>query len=414
MNAGMIMSSSSQHRRRISMPSTPPETPLDGYFDKQQVVLPPPHSTQIAIYPDSPPITPERQLAQTRNEGTVPKELEKRKDKETTILPTHGARKPSVAYAHHRRTSTATIIRLVAARQGVVLTPSKVITLFIIVFSATYLASFLPGPLASMFHHQTPRSSIVKNPSAPTYYAVPTVSGALNNKPLHRTMPIGETAQRRAWEDSFPHRIPPQQHVVPVKQDQGKLARSYHGDLYRTHPELLVSNTGSQPRRRPLRFGKAASGSQEASEHSPSDRRANPESSLDSEDTLDDPTHFRRQAGIPAERQAQINRMKKMAIAKQNVAKVGSSAPLDSSEVAAGAKEDRIHLEGPSESKKKLKHADAAKIGGERIETKEGATRKEGGKPRLGKKDRQVLDDESRTAGAQTVDEWAELEDPKK
>ncbi|GAA5870143.1 hypothetical protein JCM16303_001906 [Sporobolomyces ruberrimus] len=387
MNAGMLPSSS-QHRRKISMPSTPPETPMGAYFDSKQTA-PPTDSVHISIYPDSPPITPERRVGESQRES------EKQKEKEHQV-----PRRTSVAYAHHRRTSTATIIRLAAARQGVVLTPSKVLTLFLIVFSATYLASFLPGPLASLFHHRSPRT--VPRPSgAPSYYSVPKVSGALNNKPLQRTMPIGETAQRRAWEDSFPHRIPPQQHVVPVKQDLANLARSYHGDLYRAHPELLVSNSGSQPRRRPLRFGKAAADDKEKPE-----RRAEPEAKVD--DSFDDAARSPREATVPVERQAQINRMKKMSAAKQGAARVGSTAPLDSSEPV---RNERIHVEGASNPKRKVKKPKVMESEKVQVRAEDG-TAKKGAKPRLGKKDRQVVDDETRrTGGAHTVDEWAELED---
>lgn len=384
------------------MPSTPPETPLDAYFDRKQQAVP--HSTHISIYPDSPPVTPTRVSTEVPVQNT--KEAEKRNEKEKSVLPTHGPRRSSVAYAHHRRTSTATIIRLAAARQGIVLTPSKVLTLFLIVFSATYLASFLPGPLASLFHHRTSRA--INKSGAPAYYSPPTVSGVRNNKPQQRTMPIGETAQRRAWEDSFPHRIPPQQHVVPVRHDSGHIARSHDGDLYRAHPELLISNTGSQPRRRPLRFGKAAATVPEEDKTKQAgvvDRRDG--SNVDS--SFDDAGHSPRRPVVPAERQAQINRMKKMSAAKQADAKVGSSAPLDSSE-AAPAVVDRVHVEGGKSSRRKVKKVNS---GGAETQEKE-VVKREGAQPRLGMKDRQVVEAETHKVGkTRTVDEWAELEDVK-
>jgi len=383
------------------MPSTPPETPLDAYFDRKQQIVP--HSTHISIYPDSPPVTPTRASTEVPVRNT--KEAEKRNEKEKTVLPTHGPRRSSVAYAHHRRTSTATIIRLAAARQGVVLTPSKVLTLFLIVFSATYLASFLPGPLASLFHHRSSR--LLSKSHAPTYYSPPTVSGVRNNKPQQRTMPIGETAQRRAWEDSFPHRIPPQQHVVPVKHDSGHIGRSHDGDLYRAHPELLISNTGLQPRRRPLRFGKAAATEEDKAKHvGVVDRRD--DSNVDA--SFDDAGRSPSRPAVPAERQAQINRMKKMSAAKQADAKVGSSAPLDSSEAQAVVV-DRVHVEGGKPSRRKVKKVTS---GGTEGQEKAVAKREGGAQPRLGMKDRQVVEAEGHKIGkARTVDEWAELEDVK-
>lgn len=378
------------------MPSTPPETPLDGYFNAKEINAGlPPHSTGISIYPDSPPITPERRLDETEvrmNDSSRSERTETEKQKETTVLPTHGRRAPSVAYAHHRRTSTATIVRLAAAKQGIVLTPSKVLSLFLIFFSAVYLASFLPGPLHSLLHR--PKSASLKKMAAPTYYSPPSVSGTLNNKPRLRTMPIGETAQRRAWEDSFPHRIPPQQHVVPVRHDSENLARSYHGDLYRAHPELLISNTGTQARRRPLRFGKPATG-----EHGEIDRV----NGVVSENAQ----RASRQDTAPAEHQGQMDRMKKMALAKQKTAKIGNSAPLDSSEVLAD--NERIHSDESGGSRRRIKKVKAETK--ERTVQRKVSKTKEAGKPRLGMKDRQVLDNENRqTDGARTVDEWAEME----
>lgn len=393
------------------MPSTPPETPLDGYFNPKEISPPPTLSTHISIYPDSPPVTPERHLADEKRESAaVAKGLCKGKDKDkeaTTdeaLLPTHGPRRPSIAYAHHRRTSTATIIRLAAARRGFVLTPSKVVSLFLIAFSAVYLASFLPGPLNALLHARatTTRSK------APTYYTVPTVSGALNNKPRQRSMPIGETAQRRAWEESFPHRIPPQQHVVPVNKhhDGDNLARSYHGDLYRAHPELLVANTGSQSRRRPLRFGKAAAAAGgDAVVVARQDRRgANSHGNDAAADDLelDDASHSPKQPALAVERQLQLNRMKKMSVATQQ-RKVGK--PLDSSEVTTTTTTTRDERDRAGLRKKVKKvgttQAEDVEDDHEARARREGAS---GTKPRTGLKDR-------REGGAKTVDEWAELED---
>ncbi|GAA5922568.1 uncharacterized protein JCM15063_003346 [Sporobolomyces koalae] len=391
MNTGAIMTSPGQHRRRVSMPSTPPETPLDGYFDKKQTMPPPVDSTHIQIYPDSPPITPERLPAESQSATRESRAEGKRRDSDKTLLPTHGARKPSIAYAHHRRTSTATIIRLAVARQGFVLTPSKVAALFLIAFSAVYLASFLPGPLAAVFHGST-RPPKVGKTTAPSYYSPPAVP--LNNKPHQRTMPIGETAQRRAWEDSFPHRIPPQQHVVPVHSDSDNAARSFHGDIYRAHPELLISHTGTQARRRPMRFGRP-----NAVEEGKSSLPANADhrTSSNGDSSFDEAARSPRQAAVPAERQAQMNRLKKMSAAQQADAKVGHG-------VASGASDtldERIHVEGGQGSKRKVKN-----LGGT------------GGRHGTGASKLEPVDDELEQESrgrnqVRTVDDWAELEDGK-
>ncbi|GAA6058733.1 hypothetical protein JCM10212_003421 [Sporobolomyces blumeae] len=401
------MSSAQQHRRRISVPATPPETPLDGYFDPKQTQPPPVLATHITVYPDSPPVTPERSLPAQQTLQSCEKDKGKTKEQEQGTLPTHGPRRPSIAYAHHRRTSTATIIRLAAARQGVVLTPSKIVTLFLIVLSATYLASFIPGPL---YHLLRRGSSRPHSQHAPTFYSVPTVSGTRIGRTESRTMPIGETAQRKAWEETFPQRIPPQQHVVPVRHDSGHIARSHDGDLLRAHPELLVAHAGAQPRRRPLRFGKAAEdakvGTAGRAPSNPNRRDGADGQRARSDAGFDDASHSPRKPAVPAERKAQINRMKKMSAAKHVEAKVGGSVAREPShDVVADAP---IIVEAAKGPKRKVRNVKAGSASND--EAKRDAPAR--AKPRMGKKDRQVADDEARSKDkAPSVDAWAEMED---
>lgn len=102
--------------------------------------------------------------------------------------------------------------------------------------------------------------------------------------------------------------------------------------------------------------------------------------------------------------------MKKMSAAKQADAKVGSSAPLDSSEAQAVVV-DRVHVEGGKPSRRKVKKVTS---GGTEGQEKAVAKREGGAQPRLGMKDRQVVEAEGHKIGkARTVDEWAELEDVK-
>ncbi|GAA6035198.1 hypothetical protein JCM8097_006415 [Rhodosporidiobolus ruineniae] len=317
-----------QHRRRVSLPTTPPETPLDGYFGndaRKSVSL----ASGNSIFPASPPPTPTRPLP----------------EKEKTLLPPpsgHRSR-PSRAYARHRRTSTATLLRLAAARQGIILTPSKAITLFLIIFSATYLASFLPGPLSYILPR--PRHAV-----QPVAYANPSSVVYVHNNVPHRGSQIGDTAQRRAWAESFPFRIPPQQHVVPVKDIPDAAepqASSLDGDIMREHPELL-QNQHRPAQRRPLRLPK-----EKVAAVVPPPRPS-------ADDSFDDASRSPRQAAQGKGRTAQLQRMKKIAAAKGQNARVGKHVPIDSSEqqAAARAEQERVIVDdGSSTGRRRLRNA---------------------------------------------------------
>ncbi|GAA5899934.1 hypothetical protein JCM6882_007006 [Rhodosporidiobolus microsporus] len=318
-----------QHRRRVSLPTTPPETPLDGYFGpdsrKQPVSQPRAHF----VFPASPPQTPTRVLSE--KDQVLPP-------------PSSHRRRPSHAYAHHRRTSTATLLRLAAARQGIILTPSKAFTLFLIFLSATWLASYLPSPLALFF----PRHGALSH--SPVHYVIPTY--------VHNNMPssshIGDAAQRRAWQESFPYRIPPQQHVVPTNEAADPTVSSLDGDVMRAHPELLA-NQGRPARRRPLRM-QQADNRESIADAAPPPPPARARPTVD--DSFDDASRSpRRPAHNEKGRQAQLNRMKKVAVAKGQNARVGRIVPIDSSQqqAAARADQERVIVDtGSSAGRRKL------------------------------------------------------------
>ncbi|GAA6001682.1 hypothetical protein JCM10207_002264 [Rhodosporidiobolus poonsookiae] len=332
----------SQHRRRISLPTTPPETPMNGYFGTDARKSMSSSTARVhPVYPASPPQTPTRAVSE--------------KEKETLPFPSSHRSRPSRAYAHHRRTSTATLLRLAAARQGLHLTPSKAITLFLIVFSATYLASFLPSPLSLLFPHPVYRSS------RPSQHIVPS-SGTYvhNNNPA--VQPVGDVAQRRAWQSAFPYRIPPHQHVVVPHDEEALEAApsSLDGDVMRAHPELLA-NQARQARRRPLRMTKDADAS--APTDAPS-RPARPTGADTADDSFDDASRSpRRPSQQQAGRQAQLNRMKKVASGKGRNARVGQHLPIDSSEqqAAARAEQDRIIVDSDVASHRRLRQPKGAR-----------------------------------------------------
>ncbi|GAA5887501.1 hypothetical protein JCM5296_002596 [Sporobolomyces johnsonii] len=318
-----------QHRRRVSIPTTPPETPVRVSF-VVKTTAPSTSTSGPSIYPDSPPATPIR----------VPSS----KAEKEQGLPTHTGRQPSRAYAHHRRTSTATILRLAIARQGPIITPTKALTLFLIVFSATYLASFLPGPLSLILP-----SRLTGSHKSATYYSPPSIAHVQNDRPAAQRSTIGEEAQRRAWEESFPYRIPPQQHIVPVNMAPVAGA-SHDGELLRAHPELLAN--GVRPPRRPLRMAKEAD-DLGASSGPDSYAAVATARATSNSNTPDDASRYPRRPVIPTERQAQLSRMKKIAIAKSGNARVGVTAPAESSEFAKA--DDRVIVESGTGPKRKLR-----------------------------------------------------------
>ncbi|GAA5978524.1 hypothetical protein JCM11641_007972 [Rhodosporidiobolus odoratus] len=329
--AELPLISSSQNRRRVSLPSTPPETPRDGYFGPGSRG-PAPAITYDSVFPATPPYTPGRALAEEKAPALPP--------------PTSDRRRPSRAHAHHRRTSTAALLRLAAAKQGIILTPSKALALFLLMLSATWLASFLPSPLSFLRPASSSHTtSAPAHPSSPIYVH--------NNRPAMQ--PVGEAAERQAWADSFPYRIPPQQHVVPTGKTVEASSLSLDVQIMREHPELLA-NRARPPRRRPLRLQQADSEDVDGSAISP----ARPLGEDSSDDASRSP---RRPSYDQPGRHAQLNRMKKVAGAKGRHARVGQRVPYDSAQqqAAAQVEQDRIIREGNGEEgRRKLRNPQGA------------------------------------------------------
>lgn len=152
-----------QHRRRISLPISPPASPT-----RQPRTSGTRHSISGHL-PPSPPITPPS-LTHPPPPSSTPPKLSSSSSAKTLLaafsrpssLPLH---QPHPSYAHHRSPS------LVQLRLRPILTPKKVLTLFLILLSATYLTSFLPSlsPLHLLPHgpsNPSPKpDSILREPS---------------------------------------------------------------------------------------------------------------------------------------------------------------------------------------------------------------------------------------------------------
>ncbi|BGP28951.1 hypothetical protein JCM10296v2_000687 [Rhodotorula toruloides] len=321
-----------QHRRRVSLPSTPPETPIGAFFGPDSRKLATASSSTI-VFPDTPPATPTRALPSTSSE----QKGKERVEDEGLPRPASHRRAPSQAYASHRRTLTATIIRLALASRT--LSPPRLVLLLILII---FTASFFPSPLTLLHGSPRARAFDVNSRAAA---AIPTY--AQNNRPAAA---IGETAQRKAWENTFPYRIPPQQHVVVGGDDEeGSKPTSQDGELFRQHPELLAA--GVRPVRRvPLRLEKARPAV--VVEGAAEDMG-------DIDTSFDDASRSPPRRGAGWGKNTQLGRMKKVAVAKGQNARIGRVAPLDSSN--ALAEQDRVIVEDGT-TRKKLRNPSGAVV----------------------------------------------------
>ncbi|GAA5937060.1 hypothetical protein JCM1841_002789 [Sporobolomyces salmonicolor] len=387
-----------QHRRRVSLPTIPPETPVRASFGIEPTA-PSVSTSGPSIYPDSPPATPTRVSFSKPAQGQA--------------LPTHTGRQPSRAYAHHRRISTARILRLASACEGPIPTPTKVVILFLIVVSSTYLSSFLPGSLSLLLP-----SRLAGSHTPATYYSPSSITHDPKDRSAAQRSTIGEAAQRRAWEESLPYRLPPQQHTVPVNLASGAGA-SHDGELFRAHPELLAKGV-RPPRRRPLRMAKEADDLGASSGPDSSAAIATARAKSDSYTFSDDTSRYPRRPTIPTERQVQLSRMKKIAIAKSGNARVGVTAPTRSAEFAKV--DDRVIVEGGTGRKRKLrKGKNGVSEEGDELALKENIVLKKGNDhtiARAGKRDPKIdeaaLEQGRRTTGAPTggiSEDWTAIDD---
>lgn len=364
--APAFTTSPAPHRRRPSAPPSPPGTPTDGCFpDSAGRTTPPPKHAQ-SVYPLTPPATPERATAGAAEEAKARlAALERDAAPPLCAAPPLDAhrRPPSKAYAHHRRTSTATILRMAMAGAsrtqapsgGMILTPSKLVTLFLIVLSATYLASFLPIPAALRIarphppHFQKPNSFVP--PAMPAYARAAQKS---------RKVAPADSTQRVAFREALARRIPPPAaerlaaQAAPGRREYDRAvavaaaaahSTSQEGEFWRSHPEVLAR--GGHP---VLRRGSSSSVRGQAPLAAP----ASSSSRSDADgDTFDRPAYRRpetpeaiaaAQRAAYHEREAQLARMKRVAVAHRE-ARGSGYVPVDSSaqRAVALAEQERVY-----------------------------------------------------------------------
>ncbi|GAA5926906.1 hypothetical protein JCM3775_007075 [Rhodotorula graminis] len=363
--APAFMQSPAPHRRRPSTPASPPHTPTDGCFSDlpSRSTTPPSTKQEQMSFPPSPPATPERATAA---------EAARARLAPTAAPPPHvtGHRRPaSKAYAHHRRTSTATILRMAMAGAsrsrppsgGMILTPSKALTLFLIVLSATYIASFLPLPSALRLapahppHFQKPQGYVP--PPSPTHARAQTARKVAS--------PATSLEERVAYREALARRIPPGSGAgaggarpVPGRREYDAavaagaraapvVAESQDGEFWRAHPEALTR--GSHPVRR----GSSSSSKGQAPLAPAPGSSSSTSADADTDDTHDSPTYRRPESpeAIAAaqraayhEREAQLARMQRVAIAHREARRQGY-VPVDSSaqRAVALAEQERLY-----------------------------------------------------------------------
>lgn len=300
---------------------------MDGFFgngesSKATTAM---HGRGSSIFPLSPPQTPVRSTL-AEKESLLP-----------ISSPSH-KRQPSHAYAHHRRTSTSTLLRLAAAKQGLNLTPQKMVALFFIIFTATYLATFLPGPLSLILPRPSSRSLY---DSADSRYAAKLPSASRS-----ATLPVGDAAERHAWSDALHDRIPPHQHMVP-SSPEAAVAAALAADL----DSEAIANLAQGSRRRPQRLTK-----QPTANDFKAEAAAAP--ILVENDFFDDAPR----SPPRREQPARMKKISKVAAAKGQNARIGV-VPVDSSMQDERIAQDRIILEQQgSAGRRKLRNPKGAGV----------------------------------------------------
>jgi len=250
---------------------------------------------------------------------------------------------------------------------GIILTPSKALTLFLIVLSATYIASFLPIPAALRRahppHFQKPQGYVP--PAAPTY--------ARAQAPRKVASPASSLKQRVEYREALARRIPPgagAARSVPGRREYDEVvaaaaaataaavAESQDGEFWRAHPEALAR--GSHPVRRGSSSSSSSKGQAPLAAAAAAAGAGSPSSSssgadVKTNDTFDSPTYRRPESpeAIAAaqraayhEREAQLARMQRVAIAHREARRQGY-VPVDSSaqRAVALAEQERVYAE---------------------------------------------------------------------
>ena len=229
-----------EHRRRASMPLTPPPSSRGQYFAERAGPSPsslhrrPPSISTATTYgayaaPLSPPPTPVRSARP--GPGPPPAYASEKFE-----LPTHtGSGKGKARGAHHRRISTATVIKALEAQGrlpmpggGVVLTPSKVASWMVILLCTAYVGSFLhmPSPVDLFTSHHA---------------RAPVPSTAVRN--------LADEDARHAWASELPYRVPGHQVAVPAHRQSRLGPDGFDDNIMLNNPDTFA-NSRDQPARR--------------------------------------------------------------------------------------------------------------------------------------------------------------------
>lgn len=254
-----------EHRRRASMPLTPPPSSRGQYFadrpspsalHRRPPSISSAHAYHTHAAPLSPPLTPVRSTpassasASASARPAAPPAYAYTSEK--LELPTHnGSSKGKGRGLHHRRISTATVIRALAAQGrlpvasagGVVVTPSKVASWLVIIACTAYLGSLLhvPSPVDLFTSHHA-RAPI---PSTPV-------------------RPLADQASRHSWARELPYRAPGQQAVVPAHRQARLGPDGWDSSVVLDHPETFAGSREQPARRLRKKPARKAGGERDA------------------------------------------------------------------------------------------------------------------------------------------------------
>lgn len=215
------------------MPASPPATPGYNVVPDKQAARRQPSFSSAHSYSHAPPLSPPPTPVRSQSAQRAPPAPPAYSD--DFSLPVHNgkSKRPSL----HRRISTATVIRALAAQGrlpaqagGIVVTPSKVASWLVILVCTAYLGSMLhlPGPI-----------DLLRGSSA--------ASRAMRASTSSR--PLADSAARQAWSQEM-GRVPANQIGVPVNKPVQHLGpEGYDANVMLEHPELFAA-TAEQPVRR--------------------------------------------------------------------------------------------------------------------------------------------------------------------
>ncbi|KAM0793167.1 hypothetical protein ACM66B_000641 [Microbotryomycetes sp. NB124-2] len=248
----------SSQARRLSIPSTPPETPVKEFFPSKNQQRRQSNSVATSL-PLSPPITPNR-----TDFGIKPSYIDDQQEVLAAYAgPPPMGRRLSHAFAppaSHRRAPTGTLIRVAVATHAGKIGRTRIIVIVLAIFSAGYLASILsiPSPLSLIRGTSRSHFSTVPNPVVAAAkvevadFEADVMTGATKPTAASRADSIGDRNERQAWGKNFAYRVPPQAQGVKPQLHDGDIANSYEivAQAMRLKAQKLENEGWGQARRR--------------------------------------------------------------------------------------------------------------------------------------------------------------------